>query len=233
MFELVLSGPGLNALGTRLMETILAKLDEAGGAPVLLTGEGPAFSAGLDLKEVAALDLPAAETFLRVLERMVDTLYRYPGPTVAFVNGHAIAGGCVLALACDARVSNSASAARMGLNEVALGLQFPPSILDLVRRRVPPQHLETVVLGAALHLPDEAKQLGLLDVVVEDAHAHARAMVRKLGAHPPAAYAAAKRALRPALAGRPDEVRAFLDEGLASWVSPELKATIARMFDRR
>ncbi len=233
MFELVLSSPGRNALGTRLMESVLAKLDEAGGAPVLLTGEGPAFSAGLDLKEVAALDLPGAEAFLGVLERMVDKLYRYPGPTVALVNGHAIAGGCVLALACDARVANTSLSARLGLNEVALGLQFPPSILDLVRRRVPPQHLETVVLGAALHLPEEAKQLGLLDSVVGDARAHALAMVQALGAHPPAAYAAAKRALRPALAGRPDEVRAFREEGMASWVSPELKATIARMFDRR
>jgi enoyl-CoA hydratase/carnithine racemase len=215
------------------METILAKLDEAGGAPVLLTGEGPAFSAGLDLKEVAGLDRVAAEAFLGVLERMVDTLYRYPGPTVAFVNGHAIAGGCVLALACDARVANASSGARMGLNEVALGLEFPPSILDLVRRRVPPQHLETVVLGAALHLPEEARQLGLLDAVVGDARAHALATVRALAAHPPRAYAAAKRALRPALAGRPDELRMFREEGLASWVSPELKATIARMFERR
>jgi len=215
------------------MESVLAKLDDAGGAPVLLTGEGPAFSAGLDLKEVAALDLPGAEAFLGVLERMVDKLYRYPGPTVALVNGHAIAGGCVLALACDARVANTSSSARLGLNEVALGLQFPPSILDLVRRRVPPQHLETVVLGAALHLPEEAKQLGLLDSVVGDARAHALATVEALGAHPAAAYAAAKRALRPALAGRPDEVRAFREEGMASWVSPELKATIARMFDRR
>lgn len=232
MVKLTLSGSGRNALSTAVMTACLAELDAAGGRPLLLSGEGPAFSAGLNLKEVAALDLAGAERFLEVLCRLVDALYRYPAPTVAYVNGHAIAGGCVLALACDYRVAAPASgpdAPRIGLNEVGLGLRFPPAILDLVRRRVPPQHLETVVLGAGLFAPAEALSLGLLDAVREDAHEHARATLTALAAHPAAAYAAAKRALRPALAGSPAELADFAEGGLESWVSPELKARIAAL----
>ena len=232
MFEITLAGPGRNALGTQVMETVLAKLDEGRGAPLLLTGGGPAFSAGLNLKEVGTFDLEAAEKFLAVLERMVDALYRYPGPTVALVNGHAIAGGCVLALACDARVAANVQDARIGLNEVALGLRFPPSILELVRRRIPPQHLETVVLGAALHSPEEALRLGLVDSVVDDARAHAESTLRAFATHLSSAYADAKSALRSPLVGRPVEIDAFRASGLLSWVSPELKATIAKILAR-
>ncbi|MBK6460950.1 MAG: enoyl-CoA hydratase/isomerase family protein [Myxococcales bacterium] len=232
MVKLTLSGPGRNALSTAVMNACLAQLDAAGGQPLLLSGEGPAFSAGLNLKEVAALDRAGAERFLDVLCRFIDTLYRYPAPTVALVNGHAIAGGCVVAMACDFRIAAPASgpnAARMGLNEVALGLRFPPAILDLVRRRVPPQHLETVVLGAGLFPPTEALSLGLLDAVRDDAQEHARAALATLAAHPASAYAAAKRALRPPLAGSAAEHADFADGGLESWVSPELKARIAAL----
>ncbi len=232
MYELALSFPGKNALGTRAMETILAKLDEARGRPLLITGEGNAFSAGLDLKEVAGFDLAAAQSFLSLLERMVDALYRYPGPTVALVNGHAIAGGCVLTLACDARIVADVQSARIGLNEVALGLRFPPSILELARRRIPPNHLATVVLGAGLHRPDEALRLGMVDTVSSDARALAETTLAALAAHPAAAYVDAKNALCPKLAGRPDELEAFQKSGLQSWVSPELKATIAKMLKK-
>lgn len=232
IYELTIAGAGRNALGTDVMNECLRRIGEAAGRPLLLTGEGPAFSAGLNLKEVAALDRAGAERFLEVLDRLVDTLYRYPAPTVAWVNGHAIAGGCVLALACDYRVAAPDPGCLVGLNEVALGLQFPPRILDLVRRRVPSEHLETVVLGAGLFAPVEALRLGLLDAVREDAEAHARARLAELAAHPLEAYAAAKHAIRPPLGATAKELAAFDGTGLASWVSPELKARIAKVLRR-
>jgi enoyl-CoA hydratase/carnithine racemase len=138
----------------------------------------------------------------------------------------------VLALACDYRVAAPDPGCLVGLNEVALGLQFPPRILDLVRRRVPSEHLETVVLGAGLFAPVEALRLGLLDAVREDAEAHARARLAELAAHPLEAYAAAKHAIRPPLGATAKELAAFDGTGLASWVSPELKARIAKVLRR-
>src|SRR5215470_9196041 len=98
MHEIVLRAPGKNALSTELMTWIVRELEVAAGRPVLITGAGDAFSAGLNLKEIATLDPLGMERFLGTLEGMVDALYTYPGPTAAAVNGHAIAGGCVVAL---------------------------------------------------------------------------------------------------------------------------------------
>lgn len=223
MTDLVMTAPGKNALSTELMSDILARVRAAGGEPLLVTGAGDAFSAGLNLKEVAALDLAGMRRFLTLLEDMVDALYSYPGPTVAAVNGHAIAGGCVVALCCDYRVATRAPKTRIGLNEVALGVQFPPKVLAMTRHRVPPRSLERVVLDAALHDPETACGLGLVDELADDAVATARTRLERLAGHPRAAYVATKRGIRGSLALTPDEQRAFDDELVPSWVAPDAK----------
>src|SRR6202042_707140 len=189
VIEILLEGPAKNALGTRTMTHLLDRLRDAAGAPVLLRGAGDSFSAGLNLREVAALDERGMERFLRQLEECFAALYLYPGPTVACINGHAIAGGCVLALCCDHRVASSAPEIKIGLNEVALGLRFPPRTLAIVRDRVPRRHRAEVFLGAGLFSPARALDLGLLDEVVDDAPAVAHARLAALAAHPAKAYA--------------------------------------------
>ncbi len=149
MREIKLSAPGKNAMSSELMHFVRRELQAAAGAPVLFVGEGDAFSAGLNLKEVGSLDAAGMAVFIDLLEDMVLELFTYPGPTVACVNGHAIAGGTVLALCCDHRVATSNENARIGLNEVAIGLHFPPRVLALAKNRIPKRHLEQVLLGAA------------------------------------------------------------------------------------
>ncbi|MCO5169615.1 MAG: enoyl-CoA hydratase/isomerase family protein [Planctomycetes bacterium] len=233
MIEIVMEGPGKNALGTAMMDHLLERLEQAGGHPVLLTGAGDAFSAGLNLKEVHALDVAGMEAFLRKLERLVSTLYTYPGPTVALVNGHAIAGGCVLALCCDHRVLKAEAGARVGLNEVALGLRFPPGVLRMVRERLSAAHQTEVLLGAALHGPEGALRLGLVDEVTTDADALARERLRALAAHPDHAYAALKRALRGrSLLDQPGYEETFRSL-LPSWSSDELKQRIVAALKKR
>jgi len=225
--ELVLSGPGKNALGTALMETILAHLEAAGGEPILLTGQGDAFSAGLDLKEVARLERAEMERFLGTLERLVATLYGYPGPVVACVNGHAIAGGCVLALCADHRVAIDDPTVRIGLNEVAIGLEFPPQVLAVVRARVPPRSIERVVLEAGLHPPRTALALGLVDEVDADAIALARERLTQRAAHPRSAYGATKRTLRAGTLGLSAvEQQRFRDEIVPAWCAPAVKERV-------
>jgi enoyl-CoA hydratase/carnithine racemase len=230
-----MEGPGKNALGTAMMDHVLAQLEQAAGAPVLLTGAGDAFSAGLNLKEVAGLDAAGMEAFLRKLEALVSALYTYPGPTVAAVNGHAIAGGCVLALCCDHRALRQDPAVRVGLNEVALGLRFPPAILRMVRERVASPHQTEVLLGAGLHGPDGALRLGLVDEVVADPLVAARQRLTALAAHPAPAYAAAKAALRGTTLMPPSHAGSYEEafrEMLPSWASDELKQRIAAMFKK-
>lgn len=231
--RITIEGPSKNALGTPLMESITSQFEAAGDAPVLLTGSGDSFSAGLDLAEVEALELADGEAFLRRLERLVRTIYLHPGPTAAVINGHAIAGGCIIALACDLRVALPNEKARIGLNEVALGLQFPPSLLGMVRSRIPDAHFETVVLEAGLHDPEDALWLGLVDAVTEDAEAWALKRLKKRAKSPRAAYAAAKLAIRGGAATvTAEEDARFVRDVLPTWVSPEIKATLRKFLGK-
>ena len=234
MVTLTLDAPGKNALGLALMESVIARLRDAAGEPVLVTGAGDAFSAGLNLKEVAALDRHAGERFLGVLEDMVEALFTYPGPMVAAVNGHAIAGGCVVALAADYRVLASAPQVRIGLNEVALGLEYPPKVFALVRHRVPPRGLERVVLEAGLYDPATALQLGLVDELAADPVAVATARLATLATHPRRAYVETKRTLRAGVLDVSEARRRwFLEELVPAWVTPEVKARVADALRKR
>jgi enoyl-CoA hydratase/carnithine racemase len=235
MHEILMHGPGKNALGAGMMGFLLRELERAGGAPVLLTGAGDAFSAGLHLKEVAALDETHAEPFLRLLEECMSALYLYPGPTVAAVNGHAVAGGCVLALCCDLRVATSSPAAKIGINEVAIGLRFPPRVLAIVRSRVPRRHRERVLLGGQLYAPAEAREFGLVDEIDVDPMAVARRRLEQLASSPARAYAQTKGDLRgvaPQDLASDAALDRWMRESIPSWTSVEMKAQIAQALRR-
>ncbi|HEY8078319.1 MAG TPA: enoyl-CoA hydratase/isomerase family protein [Labilithrix sp.] len=227
---ILLSGPGKNSLSTALMESTLRAVREAEGAALLLTGDGDAFSAGLNLKEVAELDVAGLGKFLGVLEELVQALYLHPGPTVAWVNGHAIAGGCVLAMCCDFRVMTPRDTARIGLNEVALGLKFPPRTMQMIKQRLMSPAIDRVVLEAALHAPREALALGLVDAIGEEADA--RAKIATLDSFPRGAYAASKLTLR-SLHVPADEERRFRDETIPFWGSPEMKARMRAVLEKK
>lgn len=232
--RVVLEGSGKNALSTPLMTRALAEVRAAGDRPIVLTGAGDAFSAGLHLKELATLDLAGMERFLGLLGDLVRALYHHPAPTVALVNGHAIAGGSVLALTCDLRVARADPSIRIGLNETALGLEFPPAILRLVRARISPHALDRVVLEAGLHAPEEAARLGLVDEVSADPEGTVAARVATLAGHPRPTYASAKRALRVGQLDESEaELRRYREELLPLWASDTVKMRIATALARR
>src|SRR3984957_16035225 len=106
----------VNALDTELLRAITAAiggLDPA--AAVVLTGHGAAFSAGVDLKRIVDGGHPYVREFLPALTGPVLAVFNPPGPVVPAINGHAIAGGCVLAAACDVRLM---AGGRIGLSEL-------------------------------------------------------------------------------------------------------------------
>lgn len=233
MFEITMSGPGKNALGTQMMDFILDGLAEADGRPVLLTGSAGSFSAGLHLREVASLDKRGMNTFLTKLETLCQTLFHYPGATVAAVNGHAIAGGCVLTQCCDHRVITDDEGMKVGLNEVAIGLRFPPGVLAICRARIPRRFQQVVFLGAGLHTPQTAMQLGMVDEISEDPVEVGRARLEWLGSHPAESYAATKADLRDSL--RLDEAarERYVKEVLPVWTSGNLKQRLLAILEGR
>jgi enoyl-CoA hydratase len=232
MIEIRIEGPAKNALSDAMIGRLLSGLDAANGQPILFVGTGDAFSAGLHLGEVASLDRSGMERFLERLEALMSAIYQYPAPTVACINGHAIAGGCVIALCCDWRVAVSNPKTKIGLNEVALGLRFPPRILEICRRRIPWRSQEEILLLAKLYSPTDALRIGLIDEIAEDVQdvdARSRAHLEALAAHPADAYAATKRDIR---GGRPSDLVADaiwagrVQELLPAWTSPALKERV-------
>ncbi len=217
MREVRLSGRGPNTMTIESLRAFIDELAQAGDEPLLLYGQGSAFSAGLDLDALGG-DLVE---LLEAMENAVRALFLHPAPTVACINGHAVAGGCLLAIACDHRVVSSDPELRMGMTAVALGLVYPPIVLEVLRHRLPSHTVERVLLGAKRFGPAEALSLGVVDEIADDVFAVARERLQELAAHPRAPYAYTKRALRQhALAMDATERQLRLDEAARAW-NPE------------
>lgn len=220
MKTITLRGSGKNALSTAVMRETLAEVRAAKDDAIFLTGDGNAFSAGFDIKEVVASDAATLRPFLALFEELWDAIYRHPAPTVAYVNGAAVAGGCVLALAFDLRLA--APTAKIGLPEVALGLRFPPRIFAFVESRLTRPALERMTLEARLYDATESTQLGVVDEVIHDP-ALALERANAVASAPREAYSAAKAALRPAIEISASAQKHFEDVVLPQWVSPAQK----------
>ncbi|MBC2904244.1 enoyl-CoA hydratase-related protein [Streptomyces cupreus] len=186
-------GP-VNALDLELLTALPETLAEAADARgIVLTGSGRTFSAGVDLKRIVDGGPSYTETFLPALHRATLALYGHPKPVVAALNGHALAGGCVLAAACDQRLMCGGT---IGLTELAVGVPFPTACLEVMRHAVGTA-LDTMVLGAGRLTPEEALPIGLVHEIVEPDRLLAAALRRteELCSAPPEVYALSKRQL--------------------------------------
>jgi enoyl-CoA hydratase len=226
-----------NAIGPTFLDRLSSQLDvleRSGARALVVTGEGKAFSAGLDLPQLVTLDLPGLQRFIRRFSEVMLRVFQLPIPVVAAVNGHAIAGGCVLALQADVRLGARGDL-RMGLNEVQLGLGLPAVILETLRCQVPPQSLLPIALEGRLVGPEEAVQLGLLHAVVppEALLEEARTRAAAMAALPGPAFRDIKQAVRAPVLGA---IRALEADDARRWTetafSPEARARLAEVVSR-
>src|SRR5947209_17128662 len=118
-----LKHPPANALDLEFMQVTLVELDELEASHargLVVTGEGSVFSAGADLFRILEEDSEYIALAGSAMSRLFERLFTFPKPTVAAVNGHAIAGGSILACACDYRLSSSGDH-RLGFSELSVG----------------------------------------------------------------------------------------------------------------
>jgi enoyl-CoA hydratase len=221
-----------NAMDTRLCEDILARLDELRTSParaIVVTGPGNIFSAGVDL--VRALDggPDYFKNFLPPLRRAFEAVFFYDKPIVAAVNGHAIAGGCVLTCAADRRLMAQGTG-RIGITELLVGVPFPVIALEIMRFAATPQHFARIVYSGATFAPEAAVGLGLVDEVVVPADAllpRAIVAAEALAALGPEAFALTKRQLRDPVRERLARDGPRFDPAVdAIWYAPETAARI-------
>jgi len=229
----------VNAIGPAFVETLPKLLDGLGDADAaVITGQGSVFSAGLDLPALIDLDQPAMYRFIEQFNALMLRLFELPIPLVAAVNGHAIAGGCVLALQADLRFAADRDA-RIGLNEAQLGIGLPAVVLETLRAQVPASSLAPIALEGRLFAPREALQLGLVHEVVAETDLLARALERAqaLAALPPAGVRQIKSALRRPISALIRATGAAESERwVQSWLDEKsqatLRATVARLKQR-
>jgi enoyl-CoA hydratase/carnithine racemase len=231
-----LTGGKANAMDGALLDDIERQIDELERGPAraaVLTGYERFFSAGLALPRLVDLDRAAMRAFIEHFARAMRRVLACETPIVAAINGHAIAGGCVLALMCDWRICADGSA-KIGLNETQLGIGLPAIVIEPLRAQVPPASLVRVALEGRLFLPREAHAIGLVhEVVAPDALlARAEAKARELAAPPPVAVAQVKRALRaPILEAiartAAEETERWLDSWFTDAAQARLRAAVA------
>jgi len=156
----------VSALDLELCEAITSTFRDFTTGAVVLTGTGKVFSAGVDLWRVLDGGPPYVRAFLPALVSAFEAVFTCPVPVVAAVNGHAIAGGCVLAAACDHRFMTTAPAG-IGVPELLVGVPFPSPALEIVEYAAGPQAARRAVLTGELYQPDKALAIGLVDELVD------------------------------------------------------------------
>ncbi len=206
----------------------LAELDRSPTPAVVITGNGRIFSAGVDLLSLLDGGVPYIRKFLPTLSAMLATVFSYQKPIVAAINGHAIAGGCVLACAADKRLM-SRDAGRIGVPELLVGVAFPCAALEIMRCALAPRYFEDAIFSGATYVPSEAAERGLVDEIVEPDALLSRAIVcaKALAALPPAVFRLTKRQTRQLSLERleADACRAEVEE---IWTASE---TLVRIRD--
>jgi enoyl-CoA hydratase len=231
---LYLDRPPVNAVDLELLaraEEVLIEVEGDGDVQSLVvTGTGASFSAGLDLKIVPRYSLEEQQRTVEAINRVVARLYALPLPVVAAVNGHAIAGGLVLALACDYRVGVHESC-RIGLTEARAAIPFPAVAMAVVQAEVSPAVARRLTLMAHNYGSEAALGDGILDELQPRSAVVGRAqsLAADLGAVPRTTYARIKRQLRAPAIARHAEVLSGGDPLVRSWLSPETEPASAAL----
>lgn len=221
-----------NALDLELLVALEAAVRaeaEGDARAVVLTGSGSIFCAGVDLKRLCDGGAAYVHEFLPALDRALLALHAFEKPLVAAINGHAIAGGAVIALACDRRLL-ARGKALFGTPELRVGVPFPLSALEILRCALNPAQAAELALEGRNHSGDEALARGFVHELVQGEALLARAMesARQLADTPAVSFALTKRGLRADSHERierlqPSSARATLE----AWSSPAVLDAVA------
>jgi enoyl-CoA hydratase len=156
----------MNVLSSDMFAQLGAAFDRArtDRAPVVLTGREGVFSAGFDVRVLAAGG-PGAHAMVRAGFELAERILAFPAPVVVACSGHALAMGVFLVLSGDYRVGVPGPH-RIGANEVAIGITMPFFGVEICRQRLAPAHFHRAVINAELYRPEEAVAAGFFDRVV-------------------------------------------------------------------
>jgi Delta3-Delta2-enoyl-CoA isomerase len=175
--------------------------DDAEVKAVILTGTGKFFTFGFDIPEF--LSYPK-ESFIRYLTKFTDFttyLFVYPKPVVAALNGHTIAGGCMIAIACDYRIM-VAGKAKIALNEINFNSSLFAGSIKMMKLLLGQKNAERAVYTGTMYSAEEAYRMGLIDQISSeiDVEAEARKIASQYAEKDGVAFKSIKKLLRGPIA---------------------------------
>jgi methylglutaconyl-CoA hydratase len=228
-----------NAISWQMMEELSVALVEIAASParaVILTGEGRAFCAGMDLdmlQATASRSLEENKQDSRKMARMFLGLYRFPKPVIAAVNGAAIAGGCGLATLCDFALA--VPEAKFAYSEVRIG--FLPALVSVfLMRQIPEKHAADLLLTGRIIDAAEAARMGLISEVVaaEKLMSRARELGAILAANSPESLKRTKHLIRSYAASEIDrEIELALQENSGIRQTADFREGVASFLEKR
>ena len=188
-----------NAISLELVQELAETVeqvrnDSAARALVMASATDKFFSIGFDIPQLFTFNAQEFGSFFRAFNQVCLDLYTLPKPTVAALNGHATAGGCILALCFDYRLIGQGRKL-MGLNEIKLGVPVPYIADCCLRALIGVRQARDLMESGEFVGPEAALRLGMVDEALPDENVVERALEKahKLGSLPAAAYAAIKR----------------------------------------
>jgi enoyl-CoA hydratase len=226
-----------NTMDIDLCEAVIAafkRLEATKTQAVVLTGRGSMFSAGVDLVRTSEGGPDYVRKFLPALNAMFDAVFHFPKPVVAAINGHAIAGGCVLACCADRRLMAQGNG-RIGVTELLVGLPFPALAFEVMRFVTTPRYFPQAIYHGETFLPDGGAERSWVDEVVapEKLIERGLAVAQALGALPVATFAMTKRQMHMGVIERMERAGRATDAAVTDlWTAPEATARIRGYVER-
>jgi 3,2-trans-enoyl-CoA isomerase len=203
--EVRLTRGKVNALNEQAVEEFADCFHRMAADPyiraVIFTADGPFFSFGFDIPEFLSYSRESFSRYLKRFTSLYRYLFTYPKPLVAALNGHAIAGGCMIALACDYRIMVSGKA-RISLNEITFGSSVFAGSVAMLKFVAGGKNAQAVLYDGMMYSAEEAARLGMIDLVSTDERlgADAQGVARRLAAKDGAAFRSMKGLIRASVA---------------------------------
>lgn len=195
-----------NAINADMVDGLLTACRElstdSGVRGVMLASVRSLFCPGLDLRELIHYDRAAIDEFMASFSEAVLSLFTLPKPLVAALGGHALAGGCLLAVTADRRILRRGC--RVGLNAIRVGLPLPFGMALILREAVHSSRLEEAALLGRNYADEQAVEAGIVHELHdgEGFEAYCREQLERMASREPAAFAITKRYLRAATVDR-------------------------------
>ena len=228
-----------NAITSTMVSDLRKKLYEIAtedeiNALILTSGNTKFFSIGLNIPELYEYTKKEFTQFYRNFNELCLELYGFPKPTVAAINGHAIAGGCIIALCCDYRYISEGKTL-MGLNEIKLGVPVPYPALQILENMIGSEQTKEFVYTGEFLPPESLLELGIVDKIYsqDNLFDHTLEKCLSLIENPSSAFRKIKLDLKmPVVNHIKTRLESHIESFVESWYSNETRILLQKAIEK-